>query len=66
MPVVCCYGHPFLLWDKSYQIFIANFFKNNTCFLTFTKLRQLHRHFGYLSTGNLHKVLECTRYETEK
>lgn len=30
--VVYCFGHPFLLGDKSLQLFIANFFNNKPCF----------------------------------
>ncbi len=66
VPVVRRFGHPFLLWDKSLQSFIANSFNNNPCFLTDTELRQLHRRFGHPSAGKLHKVLERAGHETDK
>ena len=66
VPMVRRFGHPFLLWDKSLQSFIANSFNNNPCFLTDTELRQLHRRFGHPSAEKLHKVLERSGHETDK
>lgn len=64
--VVRRFGHPFLLWNKSLQSFIANFFNNDPCFLTDTELRQLHRCFKHPSAGKLHKVLERAGHGTDK
>ena len=60
------FGHPFLLWNKSFQTFIANSFNSKLCILTNMELRQLHHCFGHLSTDKLHKVLEYTSHETDK
>lgn len=64
--VVHCFGHPFLLWDKFLQSFIANSFNNNPCFLIDTEPRQLHYYFGYPFAGKLHKVLERVGHKTDK
>lgn len=66
MLVVYYFGHPFLLYDKSLQSFITNYFNNNLCFLINTELCQLHRCFGYPSTKKLHKMLKHTRHKTNK
>ena len=66
VPVVRRFGHTFLLWDESLHSFIANSFHNNPCFLTNTKLRQLHCRFKHPSAGKLHKVLERASHETNK
>lgn len=66
VPVVGCFSHPFLLWDKSFQSFIANFFNNNPYFLTDTELHQLYRRFGHLFVGKPYKMLEYTSHEIDK
>ena len=66
VPVICRFCHPFLLWDKSLQSFIANSFNNNSCFLTNTELRQLYCRFGHPFASKLYKVLERAGHETDK
>ena len=66
VPVVSCFGHPFLLWHKSFQSFISNSFNNNFYFLTNTELHQLHCGFRHLCAKKLYKVLERARHEIDK
>ena len=66
VPVVCRFGHPFLLWDESLHSLIANLFNNNTCFSTDTELHQLHCGFRHPSAGKQHKLLERTCHKTNK
>ena len=52
------FGHSFLLWDTSFQVFIAESFAYNPCFLTTIELQRLYCRFGYPLVGKLQKVLE--------
>jgi len=63
VPVVCRFGHPFLLWEKSLQSFITHSFDQNPCYLTIMELRWLHRRFGHLSANKLYKVLKHSGHD---
>ena len=60
------YGHPFVLWDKNFQCFIASSLQVNECFFTATELKRLHRRFGHPSVERLHTLLEKAGHAVEK
>ena len=58
IPVIRRFGHSFLLWEKTLQSYITNFFDHNSCYLIDTELRQLHRCFDHSSALKLRRILE--------
>lgn len=64
-PVVRRFGHPFLMWDYSLASFLTESFDTDTCFLTDTELRRLHRRFGHPSVGRLHKLLTRAGHDAD-
>jgi len=63
VPVVRRFGHSFLLWDVSLQIFLT---ESIDCFLTTTELQRLHRRFGHPSVSRLQRVLERAGQEVNR
>ena len=61
-PVIRCFGHSFMLWDKSLESFINGSLNQNPSSLTNTELQRLHHRFGHPATERLHWVLERARY----
>jgi hypothetical protein len=61
--IVCRFGHSFLLWDTSFQVFIAESFAYDPCFLTTVKLQRLYRRFSHPSINKLQQVLERASHE---
>uniref|UniRef100_A0A093UYI9 Transposon Ty1-NL2 Gag-Pol polyprotein n=1 Tax=Talaromyces marneffei PM1 TaxID=1077442 RepID=A0A093UYI9_TALMA len=57
-PVSRRFGHPFLIWDHALQSYLTESFDAETCFLTETELRRLHRRFGHPSVEKLRRMLE--------
>jgi hypothetical protein len=51
--IVRHFSHSFLLWDTSFQVFIAESFAYNPCFLTTVKLQRLYRRFSHPSINKL-------------
>ena len=62
IPVICKFGHPWLLWKNTLESHIMQSFDLNPCYLTDTELRQLHRRFGHLSSMRLRLLLERAGY----
>ncbi|KAE8549770.1 hypothetical protein EYB25_008294 [Talaromyces marneffei] len=56
-PISRRFGHPFLIWDHSLKSYLTESFDTDTCFLTETELRRLHRRFGHPSVEKLRKLL---------
>ena len=51
--VVKKFGHLFLLWGNHLHSFLTSSFDSNPCYLTETKLCQLHRRFSYPTVEKL-------------
>lgn len=66
VPVVRRFGHPFILWSQALHAYITESLQSNTCYLTETELRRLHRRFGHPSANRLHRVLGHAGHEVEK
>lgn len=66
IPIVCQFGHPFLLWKTTLQSYIMESFDTNPCYLTDTELCQLHRRFGHPSAMKLHLLFERSGHEVTK
>jgi thiol-disulfide isomerase/thioredoxin len=64
--VVRRFGYLFLLWNTLLQLFIAESFDYNPCFLTNVKLQRLCYEFGHLSVAKLQKVLEQLGHNVDK
>jgi hypothetical protein len=72
--VVRQFGHPFLLWDESLHAYLQQSLNlslqslpsqcvspapaSDSCYLTETELRRLHKRFGHPSVHRLQRVLE--------
>jgi hypothetical protein len=63
VPIVCRFGHPFLLWENSLQAFLKTSLDQNSCPFTKVKLRRLHRRFGHPTAERLHRILECSGHD---
>jgi hypothetical protein len=55
-PVIRRFGHPFMLWDESLELFINGSLNQNPSSLTDTELRRLHRRFGHLLSSHCESV----------
>lgn len=66
VPVVRQFGHPFILWGKSFQQFITSSLTQNPCYLTSVELSRLHRRFGHPSIERLHALLERAGHDADK
>jgi hypothetical protein len=64
-PVSRRFGHPFLVWDHALQSYLTESFDAETCFLTETELRRLHRRFGHQSVEKLRKMLERAGHDVD-
>jgi hypothetical protein len=64
--VIRRFGHGFLLWKNALRTYITQSFDENSCFLTETELRQLHRRFGHPSVLKLQHLLERAGHDVEK
>ena len=64
--VIWRFGHSFLLWDGSLQIYITQSFNSNSCYLIEVNLKQLHRRFGHLSPRKLQSMLEKSKHRINK
>ena len=64
-PVICRYGHGFLLWYTSAYSIAIESFDQNPCFLTDIELRRLYCHFGHPSVRRLQQVLERSGHEVK-
>lgn len=64
-PIVRRFGHPFLIWDYSLASFLTESFDMDTCFLTSTELRRLHRRFGHPSVERLQKLLTRAGHDVD-
>src|SRR6266568_7660012 len=62
LPIIRRFGHPFLIWGETLQIYIQESFDYNPCFLTSTEIHRLHRRFGHPLAKKLYKVLERSRH----
>jgi hypothetical protein len=61
--VIRRFGHPFLCWEESLQLLISDSLEWNSCLLSKTELRRLHRRFGHPSAERLYRVLERSGHE---
>jgi hypothetical protein len=59
VPFVYRFGHLFLLWGSTLQVFITESFDNNPCYLANAELQRLHRRFGHPSVERLVGYREC-------
>jgi hypothetical protein len=66
IPVTLQFGHPFVLWGRSFQQFITSSLTQNPCYLTSAELSRLHRRFGHPSIERLHALLERAGQEVDK
>ena len=66
IPIICRFGHPFLLWKTALQSYITQSFDTNPCYLTDIELRQLHRRFEHPSAMKLYLLLERSGHEVDK
>jgi hypothetical protein len=66
IPVTLQFGHPFVLWGRSFQQFITSSLTQNPCYLTSAELSRLHRRFGHPSIERLHALLERASQEADK
>jgi hypothetical protein len=66
VPVVRRFGHSFLLWDTTLQVFLTESFDHNPCYLTNTELQRLHRRFGHPSVERLQRVLNRAGHDLDK
>jgi hypothetical protein len=64
--VIRRFDHEFLLWQNFMQIYVNQSFDLNPCYLTETKLRQLHRRFDHSSTRKLYDLLKRANHEMKK
>jgi hypothetical protein len=77
IPVVCRFGHAFLLWNESLYTFLQESLQCTTtsgtpsctapsCFLTEPELCRLHKRFGHPSVQRLHRVLERSGHKVDR
>ena len=66
IPVTLQFGHPFVLWGRSFQQFITSSLTQNPCYLTSAELSRLHRRFGHPSIERLHALLKRAGQEVDK
>ena len=63
--VVRRFGHPFIIWDYSFEMYVMQSLNENPCFLTDAELRRLHRRFGHPSTARLSQLLERAGHDPD-
>ena len=64
-PVVCRYGHAFLMWHTPTYSLVAESLDVNPCYLTEVELRRLHRRFGHPSVRRLEAVLHRAGHKVD-
>jgi hypothetical protein len=64
-PVIRKFGHPFIIWDYSFETYAMQSLNDNPCFFTETELRRLHRRFGHPSTARLSRLLERAGHDPD-
>ncbi|EED15482.1 conserved hypothetical protein [Talaromyces stipitatus ATCC 10500] len=64
--VIRRFGHPFLIWQETYELCLMESLDENPCFLTETELRRLHRRFGHPSTDRFYRVIERAGHDADR
>jgi hypothetical protein len=64
--VIWRFDHDFFLWKNALRIYITQSFNENSCFLTETELRQLHKRFDHSFVLKLQHLLKRVNHDVKK